>query len=140
MLNQNQRMTILELHRKGVSHRQIARLLHVSRLSVKKVIRSESDVPPAILRPEKAEPHRQEILHLYAECGGNLVRVHEELEVSGVTISYPALTAFCRQEGIGSKPIVPTGHYDFAPGQEQQHDTSPYRGKIAGRLVNGVLC
>lgn len=145
MLNQNQRMTILELHRKGVSHRQIARLLHVSRLSVKRVIRSESIVPPAILRPEKAEPYRQEILQLYATCKGNLVRVHEELMADGVEISYPALTSFCRRNGIGQNPRLPAGRYHFEPGQEMQHDTSPHKVNMAGQLcsvqtASAVLC
>jgi transposase len=145
MLNQNQRMTILELHRKGVSHRQIARLLRVSRMSVKKVIRSESVVPPAILRPEKADPYRQEILELYAECKGNLVRVHEELLASGADLSYPALTAFCRRHGIGQKTKVPAGQYHFEPGQEIQHDTSPHKVHMGGKLqpvqtASAVLC
>lgn len=145
MLNQNQRMTILELHRKGVSHRQVARLLRVSRMSVKRVIRSESVVPPAILRQEKADPYRQEILELYAECKGNLVRVHEELLASGVDLSYPALTAFCRRHGIGQKTKVPAGQYHFEPGQEMQHDTSPHKVHMGGKLqpvqtASAVLC
>jgi transposase len=145
MLNQNQRMTILELHRKGVSHRQVARLLRVSRMSVKKVIRSESVVPPAILRPEKADPYRQEIIDLYAECKGNLVRVHEELIASGADLSYPALTAFCRRHDIGQKTKVPAGQYHFEPGQEMQHDTSPHKVHMGGKLqpvqtASAVLC
>ena len=145
MLDQNQRMTILELHRKGVSHRQIARLMNISRISVKRVIRSESVAPPAIMRPEKADPYRREILHLYAECKGNLVRVHEELHASGADLSYPALTAFCRRHGIGQKPKVPAGQYHFSPGQELQHDTSPHKVHMGGKLkpvqtASAVLC
>ena len=145
MLDQNQRMTILELHRKGVSHRQIARLMNISRISVKRVIRSESSVPPPILRPEKAEPYRREILELYAECKGNLVRVHEELLASGADFSYPALTAFCRRHGIGQKPKVPAGQYHFEPGRELQHDTSPHKVHMGGKLqpaqtASTVLC
>ena len=44
----------------------------------------------------------------------------------GATLSYPALTAFCRRHGIGHDPPEPAGRYDFAPGQEMQHDTSPH--------------
>jgi hypothetical protein len=44
-------------------------------------------------RAEKAEPHSDDILALLAECKGNLVRVHEELETRGiVTLSYPSLS------------------------------------------------
>jgi hypothetical protein len=51
--------------------------------------------PPPIVRAEKAEPLRDEILELHASCKGNLVRVHEELTARGHTaLSYQALTAF----------------------------------------------
>jgi len=65
-------------------------------------------------RPEKAEPYRERILELFSNCKGNLVRVHEELVASGVKVSYPALTAFCRRHGIGQAPVVAAGRYDFS--------------------------
>jgi hypothetical protein len=96
-------------------------------------------------RPEKAEPYRQQILDLFPACKGNLVRVHEDLLESGADLSYPALTAFCRRQGIGQKPIVPSGRYCFEPGEELQHDTSPHEVVIAGKkrkaqTASGVLC
>jgi hypothetical protein len=42
------------------------------------------------------------------------------------------LTAFCRRHAIGYESPVPVGRYDFAPGQEMQHDTSPHRAAISG--------
>jgi len=135
MLSQNQRAVILDLHRKGVGKRQIARALRVSRTAVKKVIRSQSIVPPVIFRTEKAEPYRQEILDLHARCNGNLVRVHEELLAAGAVLSYQALTAFCRRQGIGQKTQKPAGQYDFLPGQEMQHDTSPHIVVLEGKKV-----
>jgi hypothetical protein len=44
------------------------------------------------------------------------VRVHEELTADGAALSYPALTAFCRKQGIGQTPVVPAGQYHFDPG------------------------
>ena len=145
MLNQNQRTAILELHRKGIGSRQISCALKLSRSAVKKVIQSESIIPPLIARREKAEPHRQEILDLYVSCQGNMVRVHEELQSSGTTLSYPALTAFCRKHGIGQKPVIPAGQYHFDPGEEMQHDTSPHKLIMAGQqrpvqTASAVLC
>jgi hypothetical protein len=61
------------------------------------------------------------------------VRVHEELVAGGAELSYPALTAFCRRHGIGYQPPVPAGHYEFPPGAELQHDTSPHEVELAGR-------
>ena len=42
MLSQAQRTTILELQAQGVSKRQIARVLGISRVAVRKVLRSNS--------------------------------------------------------------------------------------------------
>lgn len=145
MLSKSLRTAILELHRKGIGIRRIARTLKISRTSVKKVLLADNPNPPAIARPSKAKPHRQKILELYAECRGNLVRVWEELQEKKVEISYPALTAFCRREGIGQRPKVASGCYDFLPGQETQHDTSPHRAKIGGRwrkiqTAAAILC
>jgi len=118
VLNQSTRTTILELHRKGVGKRTIARTLAVSRGVVRDVIQSDTVTPPPFNRAERAEPFRREILDLFDSCKGNLVRVHEELEASGVKLSYPAFTAFCRRAGIGGKPAVPAGQYHFEPGDE----------------------
>src|SRR5437667_8163830 len=104
MLSQSQRATILQLHAQGVKKREIARLLGISRLSVRKVLRSNSAQVPMLQRAEKAEPYREQILELLARCKGNLVRVHEELLASGAVFSYQALTAFCRRHGLTEPP------------------------------------
>ena len=111
MLSQSQRTTILELHAQK-NKREIARLLKLSRQSVRKVLTSNSTAVPKIERAEKAAPYRPQILELLAACKGNLVRVHEELMAGGATLSYPTLTAFCRRQGIGQEPVVPAGSYD----------------------------
>ena len=145
MLRQEQRAAILELHRQKVGIRKISKTLGISRSTVKKVINSGSQTAPPISRSEKAAPYRQEILELHASCKGNLQRVHEELQALGADLSYPALTAFCRRNGIGTKPPKGSGEYHFKPGEEIQHDTSPHRLTLAGkqRLVqtaSAVLC
>ena len=133
MLSQAQRTTILELNAQGVAKREIARILKVSRATVRQVLRSNSAEVPELDRPEKAEPYRQQILELLSTCKGNLVRVHEELTAVGAILSYPALTAFCRRHGIGQAPIVPAGRYHFEPGEELQHDTSPHEVQLGDR-------
>ena len=70
MLSQAQRITILELHTQGVSKREIARVLEISRVAVRKVLRSNSAKVPELHRSEKAEPYRQQILELFGKCKG----------------------------------------------------------------------
>ena len=76
MLSQAQRTTILELNTQGVTKREIARILGISRLTVRKVLRANTTDVPESHRAEKAEPYRQQILELLSACKGNLVRVH----------------------------------------------------------------
>ena len=130
-----------------MNKRGIAKLLRLSRQSVRKVLEGNSTAVPKIEREEKAAPYRQQILELLPACKGNLVRVHEELTAAGAVLSYQALTAFCRRQGIGQTPLVPTGSYDHecTPGVEMQHDTSPHEVTVAGRqykaqTASAVLC
>jgi Mu transposase, C-terminal domain len=73
------------------------------------------------------------------------VRVHEELLAGGAKLSYAALTAFCRRHGIGQAPVVAAGRYEFEPGEEIQHDTSPHDVTFGGnkrkvQTASAVLC
>src|SRR5215469_8320585 len=144
MLSKGQRTAILELHAQKVSKGKIARVLGVSRSTVRKVLRSQSSDVPLLNRAEKAEPYRQQILEEWANCKGNLVRVHEELVRRGLDLSYSALTAFCRRHGIGQKPKLPSGVYDFPPAEELQHDSSPHLiemgKKQSAQTASAVLC
>ena len=87
MLSQTQRATILELHAQKIPKREIARLLKLSRHSVRQVLKTNSSAVPKIARAEKATPYRSQILELLASCQGNLVRVHEELLAGGAELS-----------------------------------------------------
>jgi hypothetical protein len=145
MLDRSLRTAILELHGKQIGIRQIARTLKISRQAVRKVIASQSAQPPPLQRAERAEHYRQQILDLYASCRGNLVLVHEALCEAGAQLAYPTLTAFCRRERIGEPAARAAGQYHFAPGQEIQHDTSPYHAVIGGversvQIASAVLC
>lgn len=145
MITTEQRTAILELAAKEVSRREISRVLKISRGSIRKVLRLGSKETARLERPEKATDHRQEILDLHRSCQGNLVRVHEELQAQGVAISYQALTAFCRRQEIGTTPKIPSGRYEFDPGQEIQHDTSPHQVLLGGKkrkvqTASAVLC
>jgi hypothetical protein len=145
MLSQSQRAAILEMHAQKQSIRVIARMLKVSRWSVREVLRLGSTEVPGLERAEICEPYRQQILELLPRCKNNLVRVQEELVASGATLSYSALTAFCRRHGIGQAPVVAAGRYPHLPGVELQHDTSPHKVEVAGKLckaqtASAVLC
>jgi len=145
MLDEATRIAILKLHDQGHGSRKIAQAVQVARSTVRQVIHSGQRAVPPLARSELAEPWREQILELQARYGGHLGRVHEELLKCGATLSYPALTAFCRKHQMGSAPPRPAGHYAFAAGAEMQHDTSPHQAHIGAVLTrvqtaSVVLC
>lgn len=86
-------------------------------------------------RSSALEPEAERVRALHGSCQGNLVRVHEELVAEGYQGAYSSLTAFCRRYGIGQKTKVRAGTWDFAPGLEMQHDTSPHDVLVGGRKL-----
>jgi transposase len=144
MLDQATRAAILKLHEQGHGSRSIARALNISRGAVREVLGSGQAQVPPLERAELAEPWREQILDLYARYE-HLGRVHEELRKQGASFSYQALTAFCRRHELIHAPTPPAGRYDFAPGQEMQHDTSPHWADIGGvrtrvQIASLVMC
>jgi transposase len=133
MLDLDTRQAVFALKSKGHGIRAIARTLKVSKNSVRQILRSGQREVPRIERADQAEPHMDEIQEQFARCEGNLVRVWEELAARGIAIPYSTLTAACRRRGIGVEDKKPAGEYDFAPGKEMQHDTSPHKVKVAQR-------
>jgi hypothetical protein len=64
------------------------------------------------------------------------VRVHEELKSRhGAVVPYTTLIRFCREHGIGREQKERVGRIVTGPGEEAQHDTSPYSIEIGGKKV-----
>lgn len=139
MLDRDTRQTILILSRRGHGIRAIARGLKLSRNAVRRVLKSGVADIDGLRRTEQAEAHLDTIRELHQLCAGNLVRVHEELLAKDISLPYSTLTRLCRRHDIGRKPKRPAGRYHFEPGQEMQHDTSPHKVTVGGKL-RGLQC
>lgn len=134
MITPAYRQIILEMVNKGVSLREISRILKVSRNTVRRVIKKGE--APASSRESKNIEHMPVIKALFRECRGNIVRVREELESRhGITIPYQTLTWVIRKHDIGKKRNKRAGEYVFEPGEEMQHDTSPHNLKLGERKI-----
>ena len=76
----------------------------------------------------------------FARARGNVVRVRELLADEGLEVPYSTLTRWVRDADLRGPPRR-AGEYDFAPGQEMQHDTSPHRvtfGPLGGQADKPV--
>jgi transposase len=138
MLTVEQRQTISTLKNQGTSIRKIAHLLDISRNTVRKALK-ELDVP--FQETEKRwDSLIPEIKELFQPCKGNAVRIAEILqERYDKPIPYSSLTRIVRELQLRQPPAKRSGSYEFAPGQETQHDTSPHQVLLRGKLVK-VQC
>jgi transposase len=57
------------------------------------------------------------------------------LKDQGLEIPYSTLTRVIRDMGLRQPQKVKAGSYSFAPGEEMQHDTSPYKVSLNGKTV-----
>lgn len=134
MITPAYRQTILEMANKGVSIREMSRMLKVSRNTVRNVLQKGD--PPTVARESKYTQHLPVIRELFRDCRGNAVRVQEELAARhNIAIPYQSLTWIIRKEGLGTRKKKRAGEYVFAPGEEMQHDTSPHNVTLGGRKV-----
>jgi len=145
MLDEEMRTTILLLRDKDLSVRAIARTCKVSRHSVRAVVLSGSKEVPVPPRQEKAQAWEDAVRELHRIYKGNLQLVYEELLARGAAFSYSALTRYCRRHEIGTQPKLPAGRYHFGIAEEMQHDTSPHKVTIGGKVclaqsASLVLC
>ena len=99
---------------------------------MRRALRAPEGAPPVRRPPlDRAPPD----LDVYLErARGNAVRVRELLAADGTHVSYSTLTRWLREAGLRTPPPR-AGEYVFAPGCEMQHDTSPHRVTIGGRVV-----
>jgi hypothetical protein len=100
MFNESKRTAILELHKLGHSIRGIARALRAARITVRRIVRIGTAQVPTILRRNKVEPYRAQIIDLCSRCRGNVQWVHRELIAQGAQFFYPALNSFVRRNRI----------------------------------------
>ena len=136
MIETDKRKAVFLLHQEGQPVREIARLLGLSRNTVRLIIQQAGALPQRHPRSDKQNLDEQMLRRLYQECQGRMVRVHEKLvEEEGVTVTYSTLKRRLRELGISHPPKTRCQRVPDEPGAEMQHDTSPYQVELAGRRV-----
>jgi transposase len=134
MISNQQRQQILTLHQTGCKIRHISRLVRVSRNTVRRVIKSERGQHKVRkCRHQAVEPL---VRQHFGECRQNAVRVGEILSQRyGQTVAYSSLTRMVRQMDLRENKRRRSGSYEFGPGEEMQHDTSPHTLQMGDRKV-----
>lgn len=128
MIESDKRKAVFLLHQEGMSIRNVARNLRLSRNSVREIIKGGGN-PISIHRKNAKRVDPALIAELYKDCQGYIQRMHEKLtEENEVEIGYSTLVRLVRNMGLGVDPKKDRRDAKIPdePGQEMQHDTSPY--------------
>jgi transposase len=134
MIETDKRKAVFLLHQEGQSVREIARLLNLSRNTVKAIIAQGGAPPSPPPRTDKQSLDEELLRRLYQQCQGHIMRVYEKLvEEEGVAVAYSTLTRRLRELCISDPPKARCQHVPDEPGAEMQHDTSLYQVELAGR-------
>ena len=138
MIDPDKRNAVYQMHLAGMSARQIARAMHLSRTTVREIVRQQGAMPQ-IVREDKIRIDPDLLRRLYRECDGWAERIHEKLvEEEHIDIGYSTLTRLLRDLGVGKPSSSRCDRVPDEPGVEMQHDTSLYRVKLAGQVVRLV--
>ena len=130
------RNAVCTLQANGHSLREISRSLALSRNTVRRILRQPDRTVDEAAPCDEATLVR--LKAAFERARGNVVRVQELLADDGLQVRYSTLTRWAREAGLRSPPRR-AGEYDFAPGQEMQHDTSPHRVAFAKAGTAGKI-
>lgn len=138
MIEADKRKAIFLLHQEGMSAREIARRLAISRNTVGVIIEQGGQMPPTVRAPK--QPIDPELLRsLYEQCDGWIQRMHEKLaEEQGIQVKYSTLTWMLRQLSISKSQATRCSQVPDEPGAEMQHDTTVYPLKLGEQTVRLV--
>ncbi|MCK5200214.1 MAG: hypothetical protein KAR21_17780 [Spirochaetales bacterium] len=132
MISENLRETIRTLFSTGTAKKEIARLLNINIKTVRSILNSNTATLKE--RADKIEVSDELLQSLYISCKGYAHRMQEVLEEEyQIKIGYSTLTRLIREKDMRKKKKIRSSHYEDVPGEEMQHDTSPYTLEIGGR-------
>ena len=138
MIDPDMRNTIYQLHLAGMPLQEISRRFHVSRNTVRAIVRQQGTMPQTA-RKDKIHIDPELLRRLYRQCDGWLQRVHEKLvEEEGIQVSYPTLTRLVRELELGKSQKARCDHMPDEPGAEMQHDTTVYQVKLSGKRTRVI--
>lgn len=133
MIDAEKRKAVYLLHQEGMSDRQIAANLRISRETVHSIIKNKG-APPNFVRRDKIHIDPELLKRLYEDCDGYAQRVHEKLvEEEGIAVKYSTLTRLLRDNDISRPQKSRCSEVPDEPGAEMQHDTTTYVCPINGR-------
>ena len=122
-----------------MSLREIVRRLHLSRNTVRTILKQKGEMPLGP-RQDKIRIEEDLLRRLYADCKGWIERMHEKLvEEEGLEVSYSTVLRRVHELGLGQgREQQRCSRVPDIAGAEMQHDTSPYQVEL-GTTTTGLI-
>ena len=131
MISENHRETVRTLFSTGTAKKEIARLMSIDIKTVRSILNNKTGAHKE--RSDKIEVTDELLETLYTSCKGYAHRMQEVLEEEHqIKIGYSTLTRLIREKDMRKKKKHRSSHYEDVPGEEMQHDTSPYTLLLGG--------
>lgn len=135
MISKDKIKAIWTLYQEGIKSSKIANQLNIDRKTVKKVIDNEGKIINKA-RKDKLAIDDEVIMKTFKKCQGWGERTHEELEKKGIKIGYSTLMKKINSLGLKEKDKKYSTPVPDNPGEEFQHDLSPFKIQIGDQRMN----
>jgi len=134
MKSLSDRQAVIAMNQAGQSIRKISRILKISRKTIRRILSGKA--PTEVKKLSRYESLAPLVCELFQRVEGNAVLVQKELDhLYGHQLPYTSLTHLVRSLKLRPEKIIRSGTFTYEPGREAQHDTSPHRVLIAGKML-----
>jgi len=134
MKSLSDRQAVIAMNQAGQSIRKISRILKISRKTIRRILSGKA--PTEVKKLSRYESLAPLVCELFQRFEGNAVLVQKELDhLYGHQLPYTSLTHLVRSLKLRPEKIIRSGTFTYEPGREAQHDTSPHRVLIAGKML-----
>jgi hypothetical protein len=143
MIKPEIRSAVVTMHQQSKGLRYITRALNISRNTVRRIVRQEikkaqQEATPPDPQSQPVQPEHDlpdGMTEIFIRARGNVVRMQQLLQSElDQNIAYSTLTRWVRAAGLREAPER-SGEYEWSPGEETQHDTSPHRFVVGGKAI-----
>jgi len=132
MIKEDERNAVIALYERCKRKSEISKLLKIDRKTVTKIIKNRAYTRRE--RFDKATVDENLLKEVLKDCQGYVQRTHEVLvEKYNISIAYSTLSRIIREAGLKTKSKNLSDQVPDLPGEEMQHDTSPYKIMIGGK-------